>query len=102
MPLASVVLPLPNSPESKTITGGTSDFAKSRPRSMVSSAEAVMNSLSTRLHLRDDAAAGERKNIGELPGQKGRRPARTPPACIPSGQPLQKHPESEHQLPFPH
>src|SRR5260370_30686422 len=100
MPLASVVLPLPNSAGSETITGGASEFAKARPPSLVSSGDAVMNWLATRLHLRGDAAAGERKNIGELPGQKGSGRARTRRGCIFSGQPVQKHPESEHPLPF--
>src|SRR5260370_35128104 len=51
MPFVSVVFPPPSSPESSTSTGAFSVSAKPRPHATVSSAERVITSSATRLHL---------------------------------------------------
>src|SRR5208283_10692 len=69
MPLVSVVLPLPSSPESSTSTGARSRAANRRPQAMVSSAECVMTSSGTLLQLLEQLAPRKREGMGHFAGQ---------------------------------
>src|SRR5882672_349648 len=73
MPLVSVVLPLPRSPERRIMSGAFTRLANSLPQAMVSSAEWVSSSSRTEGNLLQQFVAGQRDRrrncAGELAGR---------------------------------
>src|SRR5207245_9006911 len=63
IPLASVVFPVPSSPDNRTRTGGFKRAANSLPHRMVSSAECVMNTSATLLQLPHKSQPRSRKRV---------------------------------------